>query len=150
MRRVFKTRHADQHLHVVARELRLGHVDFGLDHVLHAEGEVGHRDAFLHAIVHAVNRLVVVAGKMQHGFAHGLGRDGAGIDAGAADHFAAFHHGNLLAQFRAIDGGALAGGAGADDDKVVDNAHKRLEGLPRSWMRVKVRFGQVTGLPECL
>ena len=78
----------DQHLDVVARELRLGDVDLGLDDVLDAEGQVGHRDLFLHPVVHAVDGLVVVAGEMQHGLAHGLGGDGAGVDADAADDLA--------------------------------------------------------------
>ena len=62
-----------------------GDVDFGLDHVLDAEGQIRHGDLFFHAVVDAVDALVVVAGKMQHGFAHGLAGNGAGVDADAAD-----------------------------------------------------------------
>ena len=114
---------ADEHLDVVARELRLGDVDFGLDDVLHAEGEVRHGDAFLHPVVHAVDGFVVVAGEVQHGLAHGLGGDGAGVDAGAADDLAHLDQRDLLAQLGGIDGGALAGGTGADDDQIVNTAH---------------------------
>ena len=69
----------------IAGELRLGDIDFGLDDVLDAEGEIGHGDVFFHAIVHAVDRAVVEAGEMQHGLAHGLGGNGAGVDADTAD-----------------------------------------------------------------
>ncbi len=129
--RVFEAGDADQHLDVVARELRFGDVDLGLDDVLHAEGEVRHGDAFLHPVVHAVDGLVVVAGEVQHGLAHGLRGDGAGVDAGAADHLAHLDQRDLLAQLGAIDGGALACGAGADDDQVVNTTHalRRLSRL---------------------
>jgi len=40
---------AGEHFDAVARELRANHVDFGFDHVLRAEGKIGHRDLFLHA-----------------------------------------------------------------------------------------------------
>jgi hypothetical protein len=116
---VLKAGHADQHLDVVARELGLGDVDLGLDDVLHAEGQVGHRDALLHPVVHAVDGLVVVAGEVQHGLAHGLGGDGAGVDAGAADDLAHLDQGDLLAQLGTVDGGALPCRAGADHDEVV-------------------------------
>src|SRR5229473_3421989 len=37
---------------------------------------VGHGDLFLHPVVHPVDRLVVVAGEMQHRLAHRLRGDG--------------------------------------------------------------------------
>jgi hypothetical protein len=97
VRRVNEAGGTDQHLDVVTRELRLGHVDLGLDHVLDAEGQIGHCDALFHAVVHAVDGLVVVAGEVQHGFAHGLGGDGAGVDAGAAHHLAHLHQCDFFA-----------------------------------------------------
>jgi len=74
------------YIDAVARELGFGHVDFGFDHRLHAEGEIGHGDLFLHAVVDAVDGAVVVAAEMEHGLAHGFGGDGAGVDAHAAHH----------------------------------------------------------------
>ena len=44
-----------EHLDAVARELRLGHIDFGFDHRLHPEGQVGHGDLFLYPVVHAID-----------------------------------------------------------------------------------------------
>jgi hypothetical protein len=126
---VFKAGHADQHLDVVARELGLGDVNLGLDDVLNAEGEVRHGDAFLHAVVHAVDGLVVVAGEVEHGLAHGLGGDGSGVDAGAADDLARLDERDALAHLGGEDGGALAGGAGSDHDEVVGDRHGFWESL---------------------
>ena len=72
MRRVVKRRRSHEHLDIVARELRLGDVHFRLDDMLHAERQIGHGDAFLHPVIHAVDGFVVVPGKVQHRLAHGL------------------------------------------------------------------------------
>ena len=101
----------------VARELGLGDVDLGLDDGLDAEGQVGHGDLFLDPVVHAVDGAVVVAGEVQHGFAHGLGGDGAGVDADAADDGAGLDDGHALLHLGGGHGGALPGGSGADDDR---------------------------------
>ena len=108
----------------VARELGLGDVDLGLDDGLDAEGEVGHGDFFLDPVVHAVDRLVVVAGEVHDGFAHGFGGDGAGVDADAADDGAGLDDGDALLHLGGGHGGTLAGRPGSDDDQVVlDGAH---------------------------
>ena len=108
----------------VAGELRLGDVDFGLDDGLDAEGQVGHGDLFLDAVVDAVDGAVVVAGEVEDGLAHGLGGDGAGVDADAADDGAGLDDGHALVHLGGGHGGALAGGPGADDDQVIlDGAH---------------------------
>ena len=96
--RIDEAGHAEQHLDVVARKLRHGDVDLGLDHVLHAEGQIRHGDLFFHAVVDAVDVLVVVAGKVQHRFAHGLAGNGAGVDADAADALAPFDQSHALAR----------------------------------------------------
>ena len=49
--RVEKTGAAGEHSDVVPRELRESDVYFGLDHVLDAEGQIGHRDLVLDPIV---------------------------------------------------------------------------------------------------
>ena len=83
--RVDKRGASEERLDVVARELRLGDVDFGLDHVLHPEGQVGHGDLFFYTVIDAVNALVLVAGEVQYGLAQGFGGNGAGVDANSAD-----------------------------------------------------------------
>jgi hypothetical protein len=62
---------------------------------------------------------------MQHGLAHGLGGDGAGVDAGSADDLAHLDQGDFLAELGTINSGALACGAGTDDDQIVDTTHAR-------------------------
>ena len=109
------------YIDAVARELGFGHVDFGFDHRLHAEGEIGHGDLFLHAVVDAVDGAVVVAAEMEHGLAHGFGGDGAGVDAHAAHHLPGLDHGHAFAHLGRGHGGPLARGSGTDNDQVVRN-----------------------------
>jgi hypothetical protein len=110
---------------LVLVQLRLGDVDLGLDDVLNAEGQIGHRDALFHAVIHAVYGFVVVAGEVQHGLAHGLRGDGAGVDTRPADDLAHFHEGHFLSELRPVNSGALPCRSGADDDQIVDAAHAR-------------------------
>ena len=115
---------AVDNVNAVAGELRLGYVDFSLNDGLDAEGQVGHGDFFLDAIVDAVNGAVVIAGEVEYGFAHCFGGDGSGIDADAADDGACLDDGDAFTHLGGGDGGALAGGSGADDDEVIlDGAH---------------------------
>ncbi len=123
MGRIFKARHTHQHLDVVARELRLGHIDLGLDHMLHPERQVRHRDPFLHPVVHPIDGLVVIPREMQHRLAHRLRRNRACVDAGAADHLAHLHQRNLFAQLGCIDRGPLPGGPGPNDNQIVNTTH---------------------------
>ena len=142
-----KLRDAVDNVDAVAGELRFGDIDFGLDYGLDAKGEVGHGDLFLHAVVHAVDGAVVVAGEVEHGLAHGLGGNGAGVDADAADHGARFDHGYALLHFGGGHGSALSGRPGADDDQVIfDGAHAfvssgywrvRPREIPRIISRIK-------------
>ena len=123
------------HVDAVARELRLGHIDFGLDDRLDAEGQVGHGDLFLDPVVDAVDGAVVVAGEVQNGLAHGLGGDGAGVDADAANDGAGLDHGHALVHLGGGHGGPLPGGSGADDDQVIlDGAHEGVS--PRCSVQV--------------
>ncbi len=121
---------AVDHFDAVARQLRLGDIDFGLDHLVDAEAQVGHGDLFLDVVIDAVDALKLEAGEMQHGFAHGLAGDGAGVDAGAADDFALLDDDHAAAALGALNGGALPGGAGADHDEVVV-AHAGGDGVIR-------------------
>ncbi len=110
---------AVHHVDAVARQLRLGHVHLGLDHGLDAKGQVRHGDLFLHPVVHAVDGAVVVAGKVQHRLAHGLGGDGAGVDAHAPNHRASLNHGHALAHLGSGHRGALPRWPGTDHDQVI-------------------------------
>src|SRR5271170_2215530 len=116
---VNKTGNAGQHIHTIARQLRLGHIDLGFDDVLYAEGQIGHRDLLLHAVVHAVNRAVGVAREMQHGFAHRFAGNGAGVDTDAAYHAAHFNQPNAFPLLYRGYSSALSGGARADDEQIV-------------------------------
>src|SRR5579863_1586997 len=61
---------------------------------------------------------------MQHGLAHGLRGDGAGVDAHAADHRARLDHRNAFFHLGCGDCRPLPGRPGADDGQVVfDSAH---------------------------
>ena len=117
--RIDKARDPANEFDVVARQLRLDDIHFGLDHVLDAESQIRHGDLFFDAIVHAIDVLVVIAGQMQHGLAKGLAGNGAGVDADAAHHFATLHQSHAFAHFRALDGRALPRRTGADDDQIV-------------------------------
>ena len=110
---------AVEDIDAVAGELRFGDIDFGLDDVLDAEGEIGHGDPLLHAIVHAVDGAVVVAGEVEHCLAHGLRGDGAGVDADAADRAHALDHCDLLPLLGRVDSATLSSRARSDDDEVV-------------------------------
>ncbi len=78
---------ADQ-LNVVARQLRLDDVHFGLNHMLDAKRQVRHGDLVFYAVVNAIDVLVVIAGQMKHGLTKGFAGNCAGIDTDAAHHFA--------------------------------------------------------------
>ena len=137
MRGIDKRAGAAVDVDAVARKLRLGDVDFGLDHVLDPEEQVRHRDLVLHAIVDAVDVLVIEAGEVQHGFAHGLARDGACVDADASDAIQFFDQRDFLSKLGALDGGSLPGRAGADDNQIVGLHPRRLncKGLRRIMTR---------------
>ena len=85
MRRIDELRHARNHIDAVSRKLRLRHIDLGLDHMLDPEQQIRHRNFFLHAVVDAVDVLVMVAGQVQHGFPHRLAGNGAGVDTAAPE-----------------------------------------------------------------
>ena len=140
---VFEAGHAGEHVDPIPRKLRLGHIDLGLDHVLDAEGKIRHRDLFLHAIVHAVDGTVVIAGEMQNGFAHRLAGNGAGIYRDPTDGSHFLHHSCPLAQLVGVDSGALPGRAGTNDEEIVGN-HALLEGYRKyEWERLISHFSEL-------
>ena len=93
-------------------------VDFGADHMLHAEGEIRHGDLFLDAIIDAVNVLILISRQVQDRLAHGLARNGSRIDANAPHALHFFNQGDAFARLRRLDSSALPGWAGADHDQV--------------------------------
>ena len=131
-------RHSMDYVDAVAGDLRLGNIHFGLDYCLNAKREIGHGDLFFHAVIHTVNRAVVITGEMEHRFAHGLGGNGAGVDAHASHDGPRFHDHHALLHLGSGHGGALPGWPGADDDQIVfDGAHASLP-LPKKL----IRFGR--------
>ena len=117
--RIDKARDPADQFHVVARQLGLDHVHFGLDHVLDAKRQVRHGDLVLDAIIHAIDVLVVIAGKMKHGLAKGLAGNCACIDTHSAHNFTALHQRHAFAHLGALDGRALARRSGTDNNKIV-------------------------------
>ncbi len=119
MRGIGETRSRIENINAVARELRLRDIDFRLDYLIDAESKIRHGNPFLDVIIHAINTLILKAGKMQHGLAHRLAGDGACIDARPADDLALFNHRYPAAALSPLNGRALSRGAGADYDEVV-------------------------------
>jgi hypothetical protein len=112
----------------VAGELSLDDIDFSFDDIKGAEGKIGHADVFLHAVIGAIDALVLVARKMEDSFADGFAGDGAGVDGDATDDFEAFDERGAFAELGGLNGRALAGRAGANDDEVV-RFHERGESI---------------------
>ena len=119
MRRVGEAGLPGQHLHVVARQLRLRDIDLGLDDVLHPEGKIPHGDPVLDPVIHPVDRLVVITREVDYRFPHGLAGNRPGVDANAADNFALLNQRNFFAAFRRLNSRPLAGWTGADNDQIV-------------------------------
>jgi hypothetical protein len=108
-----------EELYVVARQLRLDHIHFGLDHVLDPKRQVRHGYLFLDPIVHAINVLIVVAGQMQDRLPKGLAGDRAGVNANSANHFPPLDERHALAHLGPLDGRALPRRTGTDDNEIV-------------------------------
>ncbi len=85
--------------------------------------QVLHGDILFDAVAGAIKLAFIEAGEMKDGFAHGLGRDGAGVDADAAETDLAFDHGDAFAELGRVKSCFLAGGTGADDDEIVGDIH---------------------------
>jgi hypothetical protein len=109
----------DENVDAIAHQLMPSHVDLVADHVIDAEKEVAHRDVLLDRVRRPVDAALTIAGETQRRFAEGLAGNRAGVDAHAADNRSLLDDGDPLAEFGALDGGAVSGGAGADDRQVV-------------------------------
>src|SRR6267143_991748 len=91
--------------------------------MLHPEGQIRHRDPFLHPVVHSIDGLVVVPREVQHRLAHRLRRNRSGVDRGTAHHLAHLYQRDLLSQLGRIDRGPLPGWPGPDDNQIVNTTH---------------------------
>ena len=131
--RIRKAGDARYDFDAVSRKLRADHVDFGLDDVEGPEREIGHGDRLFHAIVEAVNTLILISGKMQHRFADRLAWDRAGIDRGSADHLQLLDQGGPLSKFSRLNRGALSRRPGTNHDEIV-----LFHGLPREYIIVAI------------
>ena len=127
-------------------------------HVLAAVEQVVHRDVLLDGVAVAVDRALAQAGQVQHGFADGLGGDGAGVDADAADAVDALDERDALAELGGVERRLLPGGAGTDDHQIVMRMthnvfEKRMSGfrLYRMYRRGDEESRQwAVGAKECV
>ena len=103
----------------VAGELAADDVVLPADHVPGPGGQVGDGDLVLDPVRLAVDLALVDAGEVEDRLAQRLGRDRAGVDADAAEHVRALHHGHPPVQLRGRDGRLLPARPGADHEQVV-------------------------------
>jgi hypothetical protein len=81
-------------------------------------GQVADRDLVLDPVALPVHLALVQAGQVQDRLTHGLGRDGAGVDADAAEHVGPLDDRHAALQLRRGDGRLLAARPGPDDEKI--------------------------------
>src|SRR5579859_2527756 len=132
--RVDEVGQAVDDVNAVAGELGLGHVDLSLDDSRDAKGQVGHGDLVFDPVVHPIDGAVVVARKMEHGFAHRFGGDGAGVDADSADDRTGFDDGDAFFQLGSSNCGALPGRSGADDNQIIFGGAHAFIPQVRKWL----------------
>src|SRR5262249_21235476 len=125
-----KARRSGDHFDAVARKLGANYVDLRLDDVERAEGKISHGAGFLHAVVYAVHALVLIGGKVQHGFADGLAGDGAGVGGHSTDDFELLDERRTLAELCSLNSSALSCRTGTDHDEIV-----LFHGSPREYRR---------------
>src|SRR5262249_40365550 len=87
--------------------------------MLYPKRQVRHGDLFLDAIVDAIDALVMIARKMQHGFAKRLAGNRSRVDAHASDDIAPLDNSYTFAHLRALNGGALSGRTRTDHDQII-------------------------------
>jgi hypothetical protein len=109
----------EQHGDAVPCHLRPDHLHLGPDDVAAAVQQVVHRDGLLDGVAVAVDGPLAESGQVEDGLPHGLGRDGAGVDADAADAAGPVDQRDPPAELGRQEGGLLPGGAGTDHDEVV-------------------------------
>jgi hypothetical protein len=113
-----KSRHAFEHVHAVALQLRPDHVALAPDHGVAAEQQILHRDVVLRAVRAAVQHALAQSRQIQYRFTQRLAGNRTGIDAHAADVVALLDDRDRLAELRSLYRGALPGGAAAQNDEI--------------------------------
>ena len=103
----------------VSLQLILDNGNLAFDNPLNPKAEICHGDLIFGVIVGAVEALLVEAGKMENGFAHGFAGDGAGVGADAADGRLFFNEGNAFASFYCLNGGALPARTGTNHNQFI-------------------------------
>ena len=105
---VAEPRLARNEVNSVAHQLVSNHVGLLADHMLGPRQQVRRGDLVLDAVAGAVELTLIHAGQVEHGLAQRLGRDGAGVDAHAAEHWTLFDDRDRFAQLGRGDRGFLA------------------------------------------
>ena len=104
---------------MVAHQLVACNVDPVLNDLVGAHQQVLNCDVLLDPIRRAVERARAEPGKLEHGLAQGLRRDGAEVDADPADDGGLLDDRHPLVELGALDRGALPGRTGPDHHKIV-------------------------------
>jgi len=110
---------SEDQIDAIARHLVLHDLNFVLDDVVGAKGEIFDRDRFFKAIFGSVQGALAKSRELQDRFAEGLARDGAGVGTDAADDFFAFDDADFFAELGGLDRSLLAGRPGPYDEKIV-------------------------------
>ena len=103
----------------VAAQLIFKNVHFPLQRHVEPPHQILGGDVLLDPVGAAVETAFTPAGEVEHGLAHGLAGDGAGMHAHSADLGHAVDDGDLAPQFCRLNGGGFARRAAADDDDIV-------------------------------
>jgi hypothetical protein len=102
----------------VAQELMAHHVDFVANHRIDPHQEVLQRNLVLDLVRFAVDRMFAIAGQVEDGFAHGLARDGAHVNADASHQRLAFDQHHALSELGGLNCCVMAGGPRANHHQV--------------------------------
>jgi hypothetical protein len=102
-----KHRVARQDVHAVADQLMPGDVDLVADDVVHAEKQIAHGDALLDRVRGPIDSAFAVSGQAESGFAQRLARNGAGVDADAANDGPLFDDGDSFVELGGLNGGPM-------------------------------------------
>jgi hypothetical protein len=76
-------------------------------------------DFLFHPVGATIKATLAPARKIERGFAHRLGGDGAGVDRDAADTAAFFDDQDRFIQLRVLNGGTSASGTATDNNKII-------------------------------
>jgi hypothetical protein len=117
--RIDETGGAEPEVDIVARHLVLDDLDFPVDDVVGAEGEIFHRDVLFDAITGAIQAALMETRQIECGLAERFAGDGAGVGADAADDPFAFDDADFFPQLGSLDGSFLPCRAGSDDQQIV-------------------------------